>query len=213
FRLRQVFGAELEEGEGAVFRSAPFDLVGLEIGGEIGVVRLTDIAGDRRGEGDVVDAALFRAVFVQGAQIGFRRADAADERVRDLIAQVDGVALAHILVFAETVALQDAAEIGTVEAAIWPDKGRVLGDLAGEGVARQAEAVTARRVVKRCLRYQAAEYLSGQAEELRLLARHRPVHLAAEILHGNVILSGEVGGGNLRLADGRDRVGAEAGKD
>ncbi len=164
--------------------------------------RRRDIAGLRRTQSDVFDAALLVLVAIDGGDGDGRHVHFADQALRQLPAQHDAPLLLDIAAFGETGLADQLLEPRAVELAGEPAEVRIGGDAAGDLGVADAEAERLGLLVERGFRRQLADQLAVDAERARLVGRDRAAGAAADLAQLVVVIFAELLDRDLGAADG-----------
>ena len=199
----QRLGRDRENVGRAEFRRAEGGLAVVEEALELVLGRGRDLAGGARRHPGEGDRALLVAQPVADFLQGERGGEAADDHLRELLAQ-DGRALeGDIALLGVAVRAQQFVEPGRGELAGGVAEDLVVEDQVADGLVGDREAHALRRLVQRRLGEQAREHLPVEAERARHLRRDLPALLADQVL--DLVL---IGGAHLLEADlGRADLG------
>ncbi len=206
-------GRRLDGHDLAVFRRPEHDLAGLEILVELVGSRLRNVAGLRRAERHIFDAALFVLEPVDGVEPRFRHLQRAGERVDDLPAQRHPALFGDEALLGVAGVAQKILEPRPVESAAGSPEHRIGGDAPHDLVVGNAEPHLPRALIEPGIHEHFAEHLPVEADLSRLFRRQRMADLMAEALQALVIDAPELVDRDFGAADLGERRAAEAAKD
>ena len=192
--LRQRRGRHRDGVDLAVFRRPEQDFTLVEIFAQLLVGRLRDVAGLRRAERHILDAALLILELIDGVEPGLRQRDVAGYAVDELPAQRSLSLGGEKAFLGHAHVVQEHFEPRAVELTVLILQLRIGRDVAGYLGVGEAEPHLLRELVEPGLGDHFTEHLAVEADRVCLVRRQRMSELAADLLQAVVVGLPELGG-------------------